>query len=471
MLIIMEKKNLLLKCLLRAIAVLTMLTSLAAPSLSAANRPPNIVFMFADDLGYGDLSSYGHPYAKTPNLDKLASEGTSFMQHYVTGVTCNPSRTGLMTGIHPARFQKYAADYGFGDRPTITSLLKQRGYVTGHFGKWHIGPKSSQVNGMYGIDSVNVIGGDKDDLEGRDAMLFKAAVDFMKENADKPFYVNIWGHSTHFPVTVPRELASKFIEQKVRRSDFSQSMQQKFDECLEIGGQLDACMHQYLADVWTIDLNVGRVMKTIDELGLREDTILVFSSDHGPAPVKLSKGTRQYSENMLGYAGIFRGSKHNQLEGGVRVPFIIRWPGKIKADHKDTESVTSFIDWLPTLASIAGVRNLPNDLDGENISDIWAGNSRDRKSPLFWKVSNVNGASSMRYEDWKLHMPRNRNSGSPELYDLTTDPTESKNLAESRPELLAKLIAMVNDWESELPKSYLKRKNKQQKKEKFRSAR
>ena len=132
---------------------------LIAPSTgtqAADERPPNIVFMFADDLGYGDLGCYGHPYAKTPVLDQLAKEGTRFTQFYVTGVTCNPSRTGLMTGLYPARFPKYAADFGFGDRTTITELLKKRGYRTGHFGKWHIGPDDS--DGTYGIDSVNTIG-------------------------------------------------------------------------------------------------------------------------------------------------------------------------------------------------------------------------------------------------------------------------------------------------------------------------
>ena len=115
-----------------------------SPVEAAADKPPNIVFMFADDLGYGDLGCYGHPYAKTPAMDQLAKEGTRFTQFYVTGVTCNPSRTGLMTGLFPARFPKYAADFGFGDRVTITELLKKRGYKTGHFGKWHIGPDSDR---------------------------------------------------------------------------------------------------------------------------------------------------------------------------------------------------------------------------------------------------------------------------------------------------------------------------------------
>lgn len=415
-------------------------------------RPPNIVFMFADDLGYGDLSCYGHPYARTPNLDQLAAEGTRFSQFYVTGVTCNPSRTGLMTGIYPARYQKYAADYGFGDRTTITELLNEKGYRTGHFGKWHIGPDESE--GTYGLETIEVIGGDHDDPEGRDAKLFKAAENFIRENKDEPFYVNIWGHSTHFPVHVADSLAQEFADEKVDRSSFSETMQHKFDQCLEIGGDLDDSMNQYLADVYSLDLNVGRIMKTLEELGLSDNTILVFSSDHGPAPVVLGKkGVRTYSNNMLGYAGELRGGKHELYEGGTRVPFIVRWPGQIKAGHIDEESILSFIDWMPTLAKIVGIELLPNDLDGEDVSDIWMGQSRERSGPLFWKDSNPKSPPVMRDGNWKLHLPRKR-SDLPELYDLSKDLSESSNLADKFPEVLSEMTAKLEAWNKELPASY-----------------
>ncbi len=430
--------------------------ALTSTTLLAAERPPNIVFFFCDDLGYADIASYGHPYAKTPELDKLASEGTSFMQHYVTGVTCNPSRTGLMTGLHPARFPKYAADFGFQGRVTVTDLLKTRGYVTGHFGKWHMGPDSMTKNGTYGLDEIQVIGNSKDPKAGRDDDLTAAAIDFIKANADKPFYVNIWGHSTHFPVDTPANLAERFIEVKVRRSDFSQTMQKKFDECVQIGGDLDDSMRQYLGDVYSIDLNVGRVLKTLDQLGLRDNTIFVFSSDHGPAPVILAKGWREFSNNMLGYAGIHRGSKHNMYEGGVRVPFIIRWPGKIAAGRVDKENITSFIDWMPTLASIAGVEELPERMDGEDISDIWYGAVRERKEPLTWRVSSRNAAPVMREGKWKLHF-KNKNGSKIELYDLSVDPAESTNLADKETQVASGMSAYLKDWLAELPEDYEKR--------------
>jgi arylsulfatase A-like enzyme len=362
-----------LKTLLRPMLVRLLLSFvpfvLLAEMCVASDRPPNIVFAFADDLGYGDLGCYGHPYAKTPALDRLAKEGTRFTQFYVTGVTCNPSRTGLMTGLFPARFPKYAADFGFEGRVTITELLKKRGYKTGHFGKWHIGPESE--DGTYGIDTVKVIGKS--------------------------------------------------------------------------------------GDVYQIDLNVGRLLEAIDELGLRDNTIVVFSSDHGPAPViPASKGVREFSMNMLGYAAEFRGGRHTQFEGGTRVPLIIRWPGHVKAGRVDRENVTSFIDWMPTLCAIAGVDAPPEQLDGEDVSDIWIGADRERSKPLFWKSSAVGGTPAMRDGKWKLHLPR-RQRGEVELYDLSADPSESNNVAEQHLDVVARLARKVRTRVAELPDQYEKR--------------
>lgn len=441
----------------------TLLSVLPEVSQAAEDRPPNIVFMFADDLGYGDLGCYGHPYAKTPALDQLAKEGTRFTQFYVTGVTCNPSRTGLMTGLFPARYPKYAADFGFGDRVTITELLKQKDYKTGHFGKWHMGPDSSE--GTYGIDTVRTIGKSREKSAGRDDDLYSAAIDFIRENKDGSFYVNVWGHATHFPVNTAPELVAEFKDVTVNRDDFSPTMQHKFDECLQIGGELDESMRQYLGDVYQIDLNVGRVLKAIDELGLRDNTIVVFSSDHGPAPVILGKkGARKYSNNMLGYASEFRGGKHTQYEGGTRVPFIIRWPGHVKAGRVDSENVCSFIDWLPTLCAIAVIEELPEQLDGEDISDIWFGADRERSKPLFWKSSSTGSSPAIRDSKWKLHLPRRRDQEI-ELYDLSVDASESHNIAEKHPDVVAGLRKKLRTWVAELPDEYEKSKRKESKEE------
>ncbi|MEM8736136.1 MAG: sulfatase-like hydrolase/transferase [Planctomycetota bacterium] len=272
-------------------------------------KQPNIVFLFADDLGYGDLSCYGHPYARTPTLDKLASEGTRFTRFYVSGVTCCPSRTGFMTGLHAARFQEYPAGFGFGGRTTVTQLLKKKGYHIGHFGKWHIGP---DVGRSYGVDEYGPEASSKGDPRGRDAAIFDAAVEFIGKNKDRPFYLNVWGHITHYAVNAPDDQVGEFRHVTVDRDDFSETMQHKFDECERIGGNIDMGMREYLAEVRALDSHIRRVLDAIDSAGLSDDTIVVFSSDHGPAPVLTAggkKGAKEYSANMLGYAGELRGGE------------------------------------------------------------------------------------------------------------------------------------------------------------------
>ncbi len=434
------------------------LLSLCPSIFADVKQPPNIVFLFADDLGYADLGCYGHPYAKTPAIDSLAEQGTIFTQFYVTGVTCSPSRTGAMTGIFPARFPKYPADFGFGDQVTVTELLQQRGYKTGHFGKWHMGPKDK--DGTYGIDKIETIGKSNDAMLGRDDDLYTAAIQFINENKDGPFYVNVWGHATHFPVNTPPNLVNPFQSMKLNRNDFSPTMQKKFNQSFGIDENLDESMRQYLGDVYQIDLNVGRLLKALDDLEIANNTIVVFSSDHGPAPVKLpSKGIREYSKNMLGYAGPFRGGKHTQLEGGVRVPFIIRWPGHVTAGRIDTQSVGSFIDWLPTVCSIAGVKQLPTELDGEDISNAWLGKTHQRQKALYWKTSATSSSPSMRVGNWKLHMPRN-NRDNIQLYNLVNDPGESQNVANQHPEVISHLRKQLRQWVGELPTEYKKLKQR-----------
>ena len=436
---------------------------------SPARSLPNIVFIFADDLGWGDLGCYGHPYARTPAIDKLASEGTRFTQFYVTGVTCCPSRTGFMTGMHTARFPKYPADHGFGDRVTITDLLKKRGYRTGHFGKWHIGPDAR--SGIYGIDDYSGGENTKGTPRGRDAGLFDAAIDFIKQHRDTPFYVNVWGHATHYPVNVHPDLEAEFNDVMFNRKDFAPTMQHKFDESEKLTGNLDKAMRQYLGDVWATDQNVKRLLAAIDELGLRENTLVVFSSDHGPAPVLLGakKESKEFSHNMLGYAGGLRGGKHEQLEGGVRSPFIIRWPGRVRAGHTDFTSVISGMDWMPTLCRITGIKDLPKLLDGEDVSDIWQGTTRARSKPLFWKTSTPNQSASMREGQWKFHLNARGGEGTT-LYDLSQDPAESNNVIEDHPQVMRQMRTKLRAWMAELPKAYEKsdnqKKGKKQRKRK-----
>ena len=456
--------------LVPAIVVIAWACLAAVP---VAAEKPNIVFILADDLGYADLACYGHPYARTPALDQLAREGTAFRNFHVTGVTCCPSRTGFMTSKFPATYKKYPADHGFGDRVTITQLLRENGYRTGHFGKWHIGAETKA--GTYGIDVIGDESGAQgrrhDDPRGRDAQIFDQAIDFIEQNKDQPFYVNVWGHISHFQIDPPPAYVEKFRDLTVREADFASPMHQKFDIVRQRGGDLSQHMRRYLADVLTLDESIGRLLKKIDELGLRENTIVVFSSDQGAAPVRLpaeeagkkgKKAKRAAGEradarlDLLGYVGELRGGKHNMYEGGVRVPFIIRWPGHVPAGRVDEQSVTCGIDWLPTLCNITSAKLPKTDIDGEDVSDIWLGKSRERTRPLFWKVNNVRSEVAVLDGSWKLIVPGARRGGEVELFDLSKDRAESRNLASSRPEIVQKLRAKADAWNATLPTEYIK---------------
>jgi arylsulfatase A-like enzyme len=439
---------------------------------AAADNKPNIVFILADDLGVADLACYGHPYARTPALDQLSREGTSFRNFHVTGVTCCPSRAGFMTSKFPATFKKYPADHGYGDRVTITQLLHDSGYRTGHFGKWHMGPEMKP--GTYGIETIGDESGAQgrrhQDPRGRDAQIFDQAIEFITENKERPFYVNVWGHISHFQIAPPPAYVEKFRDLTVREADFAASMREKFEIVRQRGGDVSQHMRRYLADVLTLDESIGRLLKKIDEFGLRDKTIVVFSSDQGAAPVRLpaeaagkksKKAKRAAGEqaearlDLLGYAGNLRGGKHNMYEGGVRAPFIIRWPGHVPVGRVDEKSVISGIDWLPTLCRIAGAKLPGSDFDGEDVSDIWLGQSRDRARPLFWKTSNVNSELAMLDGSWKIFVPNSRR-GETELYDLSRDPAESQNLASQRPDIVKRLADNVQQWNATLPAEYIK---------------
>ncbi|RFC41536.1 MAG: N-acetylgalactosamine-6-sulfatase [Verrucomicrobia bacterium] len=359
----------------RGLSLLTTLILTPLVASAAAEPPPpkpNIVFLFADDLGWGDLRFYGHPYAQTPHLDKLAAEGTRFTQCYATGVTCCPSRTGFMTSQFPARFAKYPADADFGDRVTITALLKQQGYATGHFGKWHIGPDPSA--GTYGIDAIGADpeepgGGRKASAteRGRDAHLYDETVRFIESHKDQPFFVNVWNHIPHAPVNPSQTLLDAFGPLQVDESKFPPQMRETFARCKSAGGDVSEHLRAYLAEIRSIDAEIGRLLQRLDELGLREKTIVVFSSDQGPADI-LTPGTGPSEKavakkqqkrknqgkppliatdesnpatnirlNAMGHSGPFRGGKHPDLVKRLSVR-LEAWKATLPTAYAKTAS-------------------------------------------------------------------------------------------------------------------------------------
>ncbi len=440
---------------------LSLLFPPAAIHAAAPPAKPNIVFLLADDLGRGDLHCYGHPYARTPHIDSLARDGTRFMQYHATGATCCPARTGLMTSKFPATYPTYPANGGFADHITITELLKKQGYATGHFGKWHIGP--DQKPGTYGID---VIGGDEEepsggkkkqpaDERGRDARIYDAAIKFIDKNQRGPFYVNVWGHIPHHPVNPGEALVKRWAHLKVTATDFPVQMRAKFDDVRQGGGNVDDGMRRYLADIESLDDSVGRILQRLDQLGLRDNTIVVFNSDQGADMTKAGNGGLRF--NQMGSNGAQRGGKHTHWEGGMNVPWIVRWPGHVPAGRTDEQSVISGVDWLPTLCAIAGVKINPSEFAGEDASAAWLGQSPHvRTKPLLWKTSAPGSDSFIREGPWKLRRPTRKNDGQLELYDLAADPAESKNVASQQPAVVKKLAAQLAAWVATLPKTYIK---------------
>lgn len=445
-------------CFTLAFALLALPAALHA---AAPTAQPNIVFLLADDLGRGDLRCYGHPYARTPQIDSLARDGTRFIQYHATGATCCPARTGLMTSKFPATYPTYPANGGFADRVTLTELLKKQGYVTGHFGKWHIGP--NQKPGTYGID---VIGSDEEetpegkrkkpaDERGRDAHIYDAAITFIEKNQHGPFYVNVWGHVPHHPVNPGDALVKRWADLKVNDADFPEQMRAKFTDVRKGGGNVDDGMRRYLADIESLDDSVGRILQRLDQLGLRDNTIVVFNSDQGADMTKAGNGGLRF--NQMGSNGSQRGGKHTHWEGGMNVPWIVRWPGHVPAGRTDEQSVISGVDWLPTLCAITGVKINASDFEGEDASAAWLGQAPHvRTKPLLWKTSAPGSDSFIREGPWKLRRPTRKNDGQLELYNLEADPTESKNVALQQPSVAKRLNATLEAWVATLPKSYIK---------------
>jgi len=366
--------------------------------------------------------------------------------------------------------------------PMLARILQKAGYTTGHFGKWHIGPESTP--GTYGIDAIGAddgegAGGKKKRQQagsprGRDAHIYDEAIGFIEKHKGGPFYVNIWDHIPHHPVNPSQALIDAFGPLAVDESKFSAPMQEKFANCKKLGGDVSGHMRAWLAELKAMDDEIGALLKRLDELGLRENTIVAFSSDQGPASIrdtavgepgakkqkKLEKKGKPASGNnddlrlnAMGCTGPLRGGKHGQYEGGVRIPLIVRWPGHVPAARVDEKSVVSLADWLPTLCAITGTKINAADFDGEDASKAWLGADFNRTKPLLWKTSAPQSPGTIRDGQWKLHHP-NGKRGEIELYDVPADPGEIKNLAAQHPDVVKRLSAKLEAWQTTLPKSY-----------------
>jgi arylsulfatase A-like enzyme len=426
-----------------------------------AAEQPNILFIFADDWGWGDLGCHGHPSVKTPNIDRLAREGTDFHRFTVASGVCSPSRTAVLTGQFPARFnidghfawvEQNAArnmpDWLDPETTTLPRLLKQAGYATAHFGKWHLAndmiPDAPRPE-VYGYDDVGAFNcsGEQmpvhEDADRTIAFIEQAVAE------GRPFFVNLWIHEPHTPFHVLPKYRQQFPD-------------------------LEEADNIYAATLAHADARIGEVLDALDRLGLADETLVVFSSDNGPAragadtPLELMYDTATGAGFGIaaskGITGGRKGYKASLFEGGIGVPFIVRWPGQTPAGRVDRETLLSAVDLLPTFCEVAGAA-VPEGYQSDGISQLAALRgtpSSRRASPLFWRTDARWPAPKVRpnhwagfvvvHDRWKLLTSRSKEHV--ELYDLVADPLEADDLASDTPEVVADLLARLRAWEATL---------------------
>lgn len=443
------------------------LSLLLAPCALLAAAKPNIVFIYADDLGFGDLACHGHPQIKTPNLDRLAREGTDFWSFTVVNPVCSPSRTGIVTGQFPSRWgvhQHFATheqnvarqmpDWLDPKAPLLPRVLKNAGYKTAHYGKWHLSGgniEGAPLPSEYGYDDAAVwtgpgrhvfdgldykLAGGEGSAHDKDAASFitAAATDhalrFIREAKGAPFYINLWIHETH-------HLVSATEEDKAPYPDVAEPQR------------------TYFAAVTRADRQVGRVLDLLDELKLAENTIVLFSSDNGPENSHTQPGQKFY--HSQGSTGGLRGRKRSLLMGGVNVPFLVRWPGVVPAGRVDKETALAGVDVFPTLLAATGAKGPPGYIaDGENMLAAFKGEPQQRTKPVFWWWQGKHSgddwpAFAMRDGPWVMVMDESKTKV--ELHDVVADRAQSQNLAADEPERVKRMKAAIEGWFASLPKS------------------
>ena len=416
-----------------------------------AAEKPNIILIYIDDMGFADLSCYGGQYP-TPNIDKLAVEGIRFSQYYSACPISSPSRVGITTGMYPTRWgintflqtragNATAEQNDFLDNraPSLARILKTSGYTTAHFGKWHMGGGRDVYNApaitTYGFDeysstwespdpdekltATNWIWSDFDEVKrwDRTAYFVDKTLDFLAKNKDKPCYINLWPDDVHTP----------FVE----NIDGKPSPDNNW--------QKESAFTNVLKEM---DIQIGRLMQGLKDLGIDEETLIIFTSDNGPNP-------RYEGRRTLN----LRAQKGQLYEGGIRLPLIIRWPGRVPANKLNSQSIIASVDFLPTICAITdSPLSEQYPLDGLDRSGVLLGGEDEaRPKPLFWEFgktkANPNAGSphiAVREGDWKLLV--NADGSRTELYNLKTDFQETTNVASQNAAIAQRLKSLSIDW-------------------------
>jgi arylsulfatase A-like enzyme len=445
---------------------------------AAPPRRPNIVFVFVDDLGYGDLGVTGNRDVPTPHIDSLARSGVRFTQFYAASPICSPSRVAVTTGQFPSRHlihsfldtRKSNRNLGMKDwldpsAPCVARAFQQAGYSTGHFGKWHMGGGrdvgDAPLAQAYGFDeSVTSFEGlgDRILIEGNDGLSKQSAslgrgkiewapkhkltelyidrtIDFIGRNREQPFYVHLWPCDVH-DAHIPRpDLLARYARFS------SNPHQQRFYAVLD-----------------EFDRQIGRLLKFLDENGLADDTIVALTGDNGPTAWQ-----RYYKEGFEppGSTAGLRGRKWSLYEGGIREPLLVRWKAAIPAGRIDRDTVLGAVDLLPTFCALAGVRPPGVALDGEDMSAAFRGKPRRRSKPLLWEygrsrdylrpANQIDQSPNLAIRDGRWKLLVNDDGSRRELYDLSKSDKERDNLAAKNPGVAKRLSGRLLAWRKSLP--------------------
>jgi arylsulfatase A-like enzyme len=457
-------RTLLTKALAMKLLTVALSAVLLAPFVSANAAQPNIVFILADDLGWTDTAVYGSQYYESPNIDRLAAQGVRFTRYH-NCQNCQPTRAALMTGQYAPRTGVYTVGgidrFEWQTRPlrpvdnaqqlpldkiTIAQQLKKAGYATAMFGKWHLGDRQEHHPSQRGFDEAIVSAGQHFDFktspktdypEGQYLadFLTNKAVDFITRHKAGPFFLYLPHFGVHSPLQAKPELIAKF---KAKPG---------------VGGHNNPT---YAAMIYSVDESVGRVMRTLDELKIADNTVVIFSSDNGGVGGYVREGVKQAGDTTDNAP--LRSGKGSLYEGGIRDPFIVRWPGVAKAG--DTCDIpTIHVDVFPTFLEIAGAPRPDQPLDGESLVKLF----RDPASALHrdaiyqhfpgylgagagsWRTTPV---GLIQVGDWKLM--EFFEDGRLELYNLKDDIGETKNLAKELPDKTKELHSRMLAWRAEI---------------------
>ncbi|MEX2428821.1 MAG: arylsulfatase [Bacteroidales bacterium] len=427
-------------------------------------KKPNIIYILADDLGYGDIGAYGQTEIQTPNLDKMAEEGIRFTQHYSGSTVCAPSRSVLMTGLHTGHTKvRGNADVPFDETDiTVAELLKSAGYRTGIIGKWGLGdfgtpgiPNKKGFDFFFGylnqIRAHNfypdylwrnnekvpleneIVIADKGYAKGRGSAstnkkeyshdLFTTdALNFVENSADSAFFL-------YLAYTIPHANNEHWLvdEHGMEVPDYGQYADKDWPEA-QIG---------LAAMITRMDSDIGKINTKLEELGIDKNTLIIFASDNGPHSEGENDPTFFYSSGGL------RGQKRDLYEGGIRVPMIAYWPETIEPGQT-SDHISAFWDFLPTACDLAGVE-VPENIDGISFLPELLGKEQAKHANLYWEFTEQGGKQAVRKDNWKLvkldvlHPSKTRL----ELYDLENDPSEQYDVSDQHPDVLNEMTKLL----------------------------